>query len=65
MSSEGVRPAEALSTDNAIVGLAVLVPWLVHFKLFGTGYHKLARRAGIILILNVILYNGSPDAWTY
>ena len=55
MSSEGVRLGEALSTDSAIVGLAVLVPWLVHFKLFGTGYHKLARRAGIILILNVIL----------
>ena len=28
MSSEGVRPAETLSTDSAIVGLAVLVSWL-------------------------------------
>ena len=65
MSSEGVRPVEALSTDSAIVGLAVLVPLLEHFKLFGTGYNKVARPAGIILILNVILYNGSPDAWTY
>jgi len=32
MSSEGVRPGEALSTDSAIVGLAVLVSWLVHFN---------------------------------
>ena len=32
MSYEGVRPAEALSTDSAIVGLAVLVSWLVHFN---------------------------------
>ena len=65
MSSEGVRPVEALSTDSAIVGLAVLVSWLVNFQLFGTGYHKVARPAGIMLILNVILHNGSPDAWTY
>ena len=31
MSSKGVRPVEALSTDSAIIGLAVLVSWLVHF----------------------------------
>ena len=28
MSSEGVRPEEALSTDSAIEGFAVLVSWL-------------------------------------
>ena len=28
MSYEGVRPAEALSTNSAIVVLAVLVSWL-------------------------------------
>ena len=28
MSSEGVRPAEALFTDSAIIGLVVLVSWL-------------------------------------
>ena len=31
MSSEGVHPAEDLSTDGAIEGLAVLVCWLVGF----------------------------------
>ena len=60
MRSKGLRPAEALSTESADVELAVHMSCQVNFQLFGTGHHKVAKPAGILLIPNVLLYNGSP-----
>ena len=55
MSFHIVRPAEALSTDSAVEYIIIHVSQQVHFYLFGTGYHKVAGPAGIIIIPNGIL----------
>ena len=54
--SEGIRLANALSTDVAVVGLAVRMFYQVHCELFPTSESKVARQAGIITIPSVILH---------
>ena len=65
MSSKGLRPAEALSTESADVELAVIMSCA-----FLTVWNRLqqscwtSRHIAILLIPHVLFHNGSSDAWT-